>query len=1050
MSHETRGWRGVSSGLVLAALAALSASAAPPGTRPAEGIRGKTPAVYALTGLRIVSAPGAVVPSGTLIVRDGALEAVGKDAPIPADARVVDLSGKTAYPGFLDAYATQSAAWDPSRGAPYWNGNIRPQLSMAELHRSDERLNEQLRRQGIVARLVAPDAGIVRGTSALVTTGPADSESPVLAARVAQHITLTVPFARGDAHAYPTSPMGAVALARQAMLDAEWYATATAAHHAGLTGRRPERNDALETLSGWTRESRLVVFDTANEQSCLRAATFAKEFSLRAALLGSGNEYKRLDAIRALGLPILVPIDFPKPPNVSTPESARNASFESLMHWDHAPENAARLAAAGIPIAFTTSGLPDPGGFLAGVRKAVERGLSPDAALRALTTTPAELYGVSDRLGALEPGKRADLVIANGDLFDPNAAAEITETWIEGRRFEWDPPPSIDARGVWNVTWTTDGQTRAARIDVTGAKTLAGTLVLPAEGDKAEARIGFARLAIEDGRLAGHFPAKDLGQEGLARLSAVVLAPAESGGAATWTGTIAWPTGASSTLAASRDAPASDALNAAPSSSPPKGPPEPRRALFPLSYPLVAYGRPSPPDAPRRVLFTNATVWTCGPRGVLSGASLLIGEGKIIAVGADLETPPGAVVVDAKGRHITPGLIDCHSHMATDGGINETGQAITAEVRIGDFLDARDITIHRQLAGGVTSANVLHGSANPIGGQNQVIKLRWGALPDELRFAEAPAGIKFALGENVKQSNAPNETSRYPQTRMGVEQLLNDAFQAAREYRQARDAWAKDPRGGPPRRDLELEAISEVLEGTRWVHCHSYRQDEILALLRTCESFGIRIGTLQHILEGYKVADPIAKHGAMASSFSDWWAYKFEVYDAIPFNGALMHRAGVVVSFNSDDRELARHLNHEAAKAVKYGGVPPDEALKFVTLNPARQLRVDGFVGSLEPGKHADFVVWNDAPLSTRSRCEQTWIDGRKYFDREECAQMRTEIESRRAALVRRILDSGESPRKPGEGRSDPSELWPRDDLFCHPHAEHDEGHVHDGSNDGN
>jgi N-acetylglucosamine-6-phosphate deacetylase len=455
-----------------------------------------------------------------------------------------------------------------------------------------------------------------------------------------------------------------------------------------------------------------------------------------------------------------------------------------------------------------------------------------------------------------------------------------------------------------------------------------------------------------------------------------------------------------------------------------------------VNYPLGAFGRESAPEQPQAVLFQNATVWTCGEAGVLENASVLIGGGKILAVGRELEIPRGAVVIDAQGRHIAPGIIDCHSHMATDGGINEATQAITSEVRIGDFIDATDINIYRQLAGGVTSANILHGSANPIGGQNQVIKLRWGALPEQMKFAQAPAGIKFALGENVKQSNWGSEfTTRYPQSRMGVEQIIRDAFQRAKQYRQDQEAWQKDHRGTPPRTDLELEAIAEILEGKRWIHCHSYRQDEILALLRALEDFHIQIGTLQHILEGYKVADAMARHGAMGSSFSDWWAYKFEVFDAIPYNGALMHRASIIVSFNSDDAELARHLNQEAAKAVKYGGVPPEEALKFVTLNPARQLRVDEHVGSLEVGKDADLVMWNGPPLSNFSRPEQTWVDGRKYFDRAEDLEAREQADKMRAELIQKVLRSGESMRDADKPDDESQVLyrlhWPRKDIYC-------------------
>jgi len=463
-------------------------------------------------------------------------------------------------------------------------------------------------------------------------------------------------------------------------------------------------------------------------------------------------------------------------------------------------------------------------------------------------------------------------------------------------------------------------------------------------------------------------------------------------------------------------------------------------ASYPVNYPLGAFGREASPHQPIHVMLRNATVWTCGPAGTLTGASVLFTQGKIRAVGTDLDAPEGTVIIDAGNMHITPGIVDCHSHMATDGGINEGTQAITAEVRIGDFIDSRDIAIYRQLAGGVTTANILHGSANPIGGQNQVIKLRWSALPEQLKFTEAPAGIKFALGENVKQSNwGDDHTTRYPQTRMGVEQLIRDAFQAARDYRKHWDRWQRNREGLPPRVDLELETLAEVVEGKRWIHCHSYRQDEILALLRTLEDFGVTVGTLQHVLEGYKVADQLARHGATASAFSDWWAYKFEVYDAIPYNGALMFRAGVNVSFNSDSRELARHLNQEAAKATKYGGVPADEALRFVTLNPARQLRIDTYVGSLEPGKHADLAVWNGPPLSNYSRCEQTWVDGRKYFDRNEDLQQRSVAREMHAALVQKILAS-DDPMLGVDEEVDDRPKWSREDVFCHPH-EHDHGY---------
>jgi N-acetylglucosamine-6-phosphate deacetylase len=390
----------------------------------------------------------------------------------------------------------------------------------------------------------------------------------------------------------------------------------------------------------------------------------------------------------------------------------------------------------------------------------------------------------------------------------------------------------------------------------------------------------------------------------------------------------------------------------------------------------------------------------------LTSADVLIRNGRIEAVGANLAAPD-ALIVELHGKHVTAGLIDAHSHTAIQGQVNEGTNIVTAEVRIADVLDPEDVAIYRELAGGLTTANVLHGSANAIGGQNQVIQLRWGGTADDLRFRDAPAGIKFALGENPKQSNwgPPSERRRYPQTRMGVEQAIAERFAAAVDYRAAWTAFRDAPVGSAtePRRDLQLDALVEILEGKRLVHAHSYRHDEILALLALADRFGFHVATLQHVLEGYKVADEIAAHGTGASTFSDWWGYKYEVIDGIPWNGTLMWKRGVVTSFNSDSDELARRLNLEAAKAVRYGGVPEEEALKFVTANPAKQLGIDRWVGSLEPGKQADFVIWSGNPLSSTSMCEQTWIGGRKYFDRAHDLAQRAALEKERSTLLSEV-----------------------------------------------
>jgi N-acetylglucosamine-6-phosphate deacetylase len=385
-------------------------------------------------------------------------------------------------------------------------------------------------------------------------------------------------------------------------------------------------------------------------------------------------------------------------------------------------------------------------------------------------------------------------------------------------------------------------------------------------------------------------------------------------------------------------------------------------------------------------------------------------DGKIRAVGKIAEPPPDAWVIDRDGIHVTPGLIDCHSHSMILGGVNEATLPSTAMVRVGDVVNSESETILQQLGGGLTVANLLHGSANPIGGQNSVIKLRDGAAPDALKLAGAPSGIKFALGENVKQSNWGSAFKyRFPQTRMGVPAFFANRFTAAQQYATALEKQRLA--GGPPvRRDLELEAIAEIIRGERLIHCHSYRQDEILAFLRTMEGFGVRVATLQHILEGYKVADEIAKHGAGASAFADWWAYKFEVYDAIPYAGSIMRERGVNVSFNSDSSDHARRLNFEAAKAVKYGGTPEEEALKFVTINPAKQLGIDKMVGSLEVGKDGDFAIWSGNPLASSSLCLETWIDGKQYFERDAARRRGDARNAERLALIEKAKKLATEP----------------------------------------
>ena len=1049
--------------------------------RPGEGIRSNSPSSVAITGATIVVEPGKSITGQILLIEEGKVAALTTAEKVPAGTKVIDLAGKFIYPAFVDPFYEAEAVVSSEPGLPYWNAQVSPQRQMKNGMVVDDAAMDKLRRAGMATVTVVPRDRIIKGTSCVVATSSKPLADRLLKADWAQHVRLTV-SARGEG--YPSSPMGAVALARQAMLDAQWYHLAWQAYHKDQSIEQPEACDALDVLSEQIRDNRLFVFDGLNELFVLRADDFAREFGLNYVVRGSGREYLRLDAIAKVNRPILVPVNFPRAPNVATADTALQAELGELMHWELAPENPGRLANAGVTIALTSNGLSEPTEFLNSIRKAIQRGLSAEEALKACTITPAKLLGISDVVGTIQAGKLANLIVSDKELWEENA--KIQETWVQGERFSWasegrdsvDGTYRLDLQGpagkpaaLWmelaDSKKKVTGSLRKDREIVETAKEepAAAEIQGSEESKKSEERkeakdkkpqsIKLDNLTLKERLLSGRFKSKDLveGSEGLGQLTLTLL-PSENG--ARLVGRVLWSDGTISNVTAifdpelsSKSEPKADKSEKKKEDAQAEGhsvegnsvegrdnrkKESDSKVLSSVRYPLTAAGLEAAPQASGKFLFKNATVWTSGPQGILDKSDVLVEDGIITAVGAGLNAPEGTVVVDATGMHLSPGIIDCHSHMATDSGVNEGGQAITAEVRIGDFVDCNDINIYRQLAGGVTAANILHGSANPIGGQNQVIKLRWGALPNEMKMAQAPPGIKFALGENVKRSNsmATQGPIRYPMSRMGVEQIVRDQFAAALEYEKSWQEWKQTGRGLPPRRDLQSETILEIVRGQRWVHCHSYRQDEILAFLRVLEDYDVRVGSLQHILEGYKVAEALAAHGAMASSFSDWWAYKFEVFDAIPHNGALLHQQGVVVSFNSDDDELARHLNHEAAKAVKYGGVKPDEALKFVTLNPAKQLRIDQYVGSIEVGKQADLVLWSSSPLSTMSRCEQTWIDGRKYFDRQEDAARRQVMVELRNRLVQKILDSGEETLGAGERPENPAGEWVRHDEFCH------------------
>ncbi|MDW8074743.1 MAG: amidohydrolase family protein [Bacteroidota bacterium] len=975
-------------------------------TRPVEGIRSKPIRYLALTNLTVVQEPGRQISNATVILRDGEIEAVGRGIPIPKGATVRDCKGLWCYAGFIEPYAVQrdtlyrfeddeGPQTPPVLQAKHWNQAVHPELRAIERLTLSDYEAERYRQLGFCALHIGVGDGIFRGGSALVVAKAGTLAETALQADVAQLVS----FRKGSSRTpYPTSLMGCIALIRQTLFDAAWYRQAHAAYAEGKLAERPEINAALDALARALSSRTLFVFEAEDEHDILRADTIAREHGLNAVYVGTGTEYRRLPWLERRRVRLLLPLNFPDVPDVSSYERALDVSLEELLHWDTAPENPFRCDSAGLWFCLTTYRLDDRSSFWQRVRRAVQYGLAPERALAALTTRPAELLGMATKLGKVLPGYRANLVLTSGDLF--TTEAEIRSVFIEGEEYPISDAP-LDIRGRWRLALAGDTMTLS----------IGGTARAPSVSFERGGKQVAASVSYEQPTLVLNVSADSLGiGTMMLRLSARV-----DSAVSPLRGIAAFADGKVIPWTAVRVADHRDTTSPRPFQR--------RRSIGVRMYPYGPFGLSGVPPQ-RSVLFKGATVWTCSSAGVLDSTDVLIGGGKILAIGRGLRG--GDTVIEANGKHLTPGIIDEHSHIAISRGVNEGTHAITAEVEIGRVINPDDINIYRQLAGGVTMSHLLHGSANPIGGQLQLIKLRWGEDAEGLKVAGAVPTIKFALGENVKQSNwGDRYTIRYPQTRMGVEEIIRDAFRAAVEYEQAQAEARR--RGIPFRRDLQLETLVEVVRAKRLIHCHSYVQSEILMLMRLAEEFGFRVQTFTHVLEGYKVAKELREHGATASSFSDWWAYKFEVYDAIPHNPAIMAEQGVVTSVNSDDAEMARRLNQEAAKSIKYGALSAEDALKLCTINPAIQLKVADRVGSIEVGKDADLVLWSGNPLSNYSRVEQTYVDGRCYFDRTKDAQLRQRDRMLRAQLEQRALEALQQ----GEKAADRPSRRPNREYDC-------------------
>lgn len=948
-------------------------------TFPRNGVQDERLDLYAFTNATIFTDANTTIEAATLIIRGSVIESVGKGILIPVGATIVDLKGKRIYPSFVESYSNYGQPepirqgpvgfrGDPQpeskkKGAYNWNQSINPEVDADKVFTVNNGLAEDLRKVGFGSAIIHTQDGIVRGTSALVALIDGKEQDALLKSRVSSHFSFSKGTSTQD---YPSSMMGSVALLRQTFYDADWYKKAKG---------KTEFNISLDAINN--NQGMPQVFEVTDKLGVLRANKLGKEFGIQYVIKGMGDEYQRLDEVKASGVSLILPINYPITPDVEDPFDEKIVLLSDMKHWEMAPANAGILAKAGINFALTTSNLKSKSDFMSNLRKAIENGLDEKIALAALTSTPASMMKVDNMIGSLKAGMLANFLITSDNIFkDGNV---IYENWIKGKRYVFSDMNVKDVRGNYDLTINDNSK---LKLNVTGKPDKTDYQIVVTDSIKVTPKVTRtgdmltilykldAKKDKGDSRIAAYYDGKNIVGQGVDA----------NGKPISFVATF------------------KEAMKETPVK--PDTAKKVKIEMGKLVYPFNGYGSETKPQA-ETILVKNATVWTNENTGVVQNTDVLIQNGKIAQFGKNLSSI-GAKVIDGTGKHLTNGIFDEHSHIALLA-VNEGSQSVTAEVRMEDVINSEDINIYRQLAGGVTSSQLLHGSANCIGGQSAVIKLKWGEAPDALKIPNMDGFIKFALGENVKQANWGDRARvRFPQTRMGVEQIMMDAFLRAKEYEKS----MKNASGLPVKRDLELDALVEILNKKRFITCHSYVQSEINMLMKVADSLGFKVNTFTHILEGYKVADKMKAHGASASTFSDWWAYKMEVKEAIPFNAALLTKVGVNTSINSDDAEMARRLNQEAAKTVMYGGMTEEEAWKMVTLNPAKMMHLDNRLGSIKVGKDADVVLWNNNPLSVYAKPEKVIIDGAIYFDLEKDKILRTTIASERNRLIQKMLAS--------------------------------------------
>ena len=933
-----------------------------------SGVKTTENTTVAFTNAKIYVTPTQIINKGTLLVKDGKVVSVGKNVKIPNGAKTVDLSGKTIYPSFIEVYSdfgvkaptpqrgpNNVRQYEANRKGYYWNDHIRPETNAFDSFKYDDKKAADLLKAGFGVVNTHMNDGIASGNGVLVALNTSSTDAyRILDTKSAQYFSVNK--SRLSGQAYPGSFMGKTALLRQVYMDAKWY-------EGGNTKNKDLSLEALIANKNLTQ-----IFNAGQTNlNAIRLDKVGDESGVQFSFVGSGLEYENIDEIKNMNATMIVPVNFRDAYDVSNPYLANQLELKDMRRWNQEPSNLAVLAKNNVNFTITTHTLKSVASFQKNIQKAIQYGLDETKALEALTTTPAKLLGKSSEIGSLQNGSYANFLITSGPIFD--ASTKVYENWVQGNKHVVSEMNAIDVSGEYTLTFNTKN------------------LDLSIAGTKATLKNGATTLKSKFSFKDNWISITMSNQNDTSKFTRFIGVLDENQN--NFSGTVVDESGNESSFTAIKK---SDAKK---KSAKKKDAKSKTPMVVPVTFPNVGYGFATKPKQ-ETILFKNATVWTSEKEGVLKNTDVLLKDGKIAQIGKNLNDRR-ARVVDATGKHLTAGIIDEHTHIALFN-VNEGGQNSSAEVTEEDDINPSDMNIYRNLAGGVTSAQLLHGSANPIGGRSAIIKLKWGENADDMIYKNAPKFIKFALGENVKQSSA-RVNSRFPQTRMGVEQVFIDYFQRAKEY----DALKKS--GKPYRKDLEMEVLAEILNKERFVTSHSYVQSEINMLMKVAEKFNFNINTFTHILEGYKVADKMKAHGVGGSTFSDWWAYKFEVNDAIPYNAAIMHNAGVTVAINSDDREMSRRLNQEAAKTIKYGGMTELEAWNMVTINPAKLLHLDDRVGSIKVGKDADVVLWSEHPMSIYTKAQTTIIDGTVYFDVDQDLAKRNVVKNERSMLMNMMLN---------------------------------------------